>query len=343
MATTLTATWPAQLIAGAWQSVTISYAGSTPAASNPITASAGTMGQSPQAISGQLVSLTVQVPTTGTSVTFTDTASAATVTIPISSTPGTTRILAFTSYCGDTPDHVKIPFDPDNFITTFAGGGPGNATVDRMDTHANVGPPIGTPMIRNAPGQFFYYIADVAPAATYNYFFCQLLNSQLAVRGFYAVPTPPPSATPTGTPTATSPSFADALAMFRPGSATGVVCHAQAIENSPFVLLARVLDANGNPILPTAVASIAIDVWNVPDDVQTANLTATPANVISATLVVDPRWAADSIGFNLALPVPGTAIPTGDRTYRVEVTITPTAGAAFVLLWDVQCVGTFGA
>ena len=187
--TTLTATWPAQLIAGAWQSVTISYAGSTPAASNPITVSAGTMGQSPQAISGQLVSLTVQVPTTGTSVTFTDTASAATVTIPISSTPGTTRILAFTSYCGGTPDHAKIPLDPDDFITKFAGGGPGNATVDRMDTHANVGPPIGTPMIRNAPGQFFYYIADVAPAATYNYFFNQLVNTQPNIRGFFAMPT----------------------------------------------------------------------------------------------------------------------------------------------------------
>ena len=142
----------------------------------------------------------------------------------------------------------------------------------------------------------------------------------------------------TGGPTA--PTGA-AAAIFRPGAVISCADAAGLVNaGSSFVLLARVLGTDGNPIGPSAVASIAATVTDVPDQ-TTANV-AVPADlttVVSATLRTDARWTEDGIGYNLGLTIPGTAVPTAGRTYEAVATVTTTGGDVFRLVWNLQAIG----
>jgi hypothetical protein len=169
-------------------------------------------------------------------------------------------------------------------------------------------------------------------AATYTWIATAVLNG---------VTSPPFSSTTPGDSSSTvnlstlpaSPFGGVATGDFAPVS-TG---YAQVVAGSGLTLLARVLGTDGMPIATSAVSTIGVVVTNVPDDVITLTGQPTVAATVSPTLQIDPRWNEDAVGFNITLPLPPWAFPTGDRTYRVDATITATAGAVAKVLWNVQC------
>ena len=59
--------------------------------------------------------------------------------------------------------------------------------------------------------------------------------------------------------------------------------------------------------------------------------TLTIANVVFDTLqttALDPWWTADSTGYNFGWLVPATTMIVGGIPYNIDLTFTPTAGAA---------------
>jgi hypothetical protein len=116
----------------------------------------------------------------------------------------------------------------------------------------------------------------------------------------------------------------------------------QCIANSPVVLLARVVDADGVAVSSTNVSSLQVKVFDRGTGTQIGTA-ATPAvdEVVFDTLMTDARWSADDVGYNFACPIAGQYFPSGDTTYRVEVKVTPTGQDAFYLLWDLDCTEIF--
>jgi hypothetical protein len=162
--TTLTLLFPPQLENGQQRTVTIGYAGSDPNTS-ALNASAGTM-PSTQWVVGQSVSVDYTPPATGDSVTFTDLESGATLVVPVvaPATIGQSLFVVLTLVPSAFDD--ECPIDPDEGFLTFSGNGSNGATVIRTDTNASVGPPVGTPLIHDAVGQYHYIIPLPATGLT---------------------------------------------------------------------------------------------------------------------------------------------------------------------------------
>lgn len=111
------------------------------------------------------------------------------------------------------------------------------------------------------------------------------------------------------------------------------------IANSGATLMARLRRNDGTTLVPADVNSVAIKVYD-----DTGKLTATlpgSAYTIFSSLQVDARWVIDSIGYQFAVNVPGTAWTKGNVTYRVEAAITPAVGNLFFVLWDCDTTLTY--
>jgi hypothetical protein len=107
-----------------------------------------------------------------------------------------------------------------------------------------------------------------------------------------------------------------------------------AIENSAVILLARVLGANGVPIVQSDITSILLRVFD-----QDLGTLVTPTGggggytgttlVVSAVVInapaADVRWTyADPP--NVVIPLDGSFVPDGNKNYQIEVKFTPAAG-----------------
>jgi hypothetical protein len=110
----------------------------------------------------------------------------------------------------------------------------------------------------------------------------------------------------------------------------------QIISNSSVTLVARITDNLGNNLLQSTTTSISVSVYDLVEETVTFTDGQIVADVVFNTLQLDGRWNQDIIGYNLAIQLAGSCFPcpNGNTTYRVEVTINPTAGDPFVVLWD---------
>jgi hypothetical protein len=114
------------------------------------------------------------------------------------------------------------------------------------------------------------------------------------------------------------------------------------IENSPAVLLRRVTGVAGTILTSEDIDAISVKVWNSDYSTLVTTLTPDKADVVYDDLQTTDtsRWTLDSVGYNWALTMPGTAWPAAG-TYAVEVKVTPTAGDAFYLLWRVEATNIY--
>lgn len=141
---------------------------------------------------------------------------------------------------------------------------------------------------------------------------------------------------------------------------TGVV-----FEGGSFVLLARILGADGTPAVQASFTDIDYEVWSIPVplDKRTGldwqakyvNVT-TPAKVVEETAMVvadvifdtlqtDDRWTVDATGYNFAFEMPADTIPESllDNYpkipwYDIPVKFTPTTGEVFFARFRVEAV-----
>lgn len=107
----------------------------------------------------------------------------------------------------------------------------------------------------------------------------------------------------------------------------------EAMEDTGVLLLARVVDWDGNLLTQANTTSVTVTCYDKnstpPDKLE---LTATPAvaDVIFDTEQSGGNWPYDD-GYTFKYPMPATALPTGGHGYVVEVMITPASGEVFML------------
>lgn len=101
--------------------------------------------------------------------------------------------------------------------------------------------------------------------------------------------------------------------------------------------MARVLGNDGAAVLQSNVASINAKMFDIESD-PTADLLTnrvlTVASVIfDALQASDARWTVDTTGYNFLYVLPAEDLPD-PTTYRVEVTITPSSGGVFPIVYE---------
>ena len=112
-----------------------------------------------------------------------------------------------------------------------------------------------------------------------------------------------------------------------------MIIRARVIENSPAVLMARILGVNGSPMGVSDVASITVKSYNPGSAIQTGNTVIPSVSGTITPLTLDGRWKSDLIGYNFALALDGSMWPDEGAT-QVEVKITPSGTASpFYVVW----------
>jgi hypothetical protein len=111
------------------------------------------------------------------------------------------------------------------------------------------------------------------------------------------------------------------------------------------VLLARIVDASGAPIVNAGVSGISYLAHDCDAGTSGSNTPVTVGQVLFDTLRTDYGWNQDSTGYNLRIIVPASAFswipeidPIGDptnRRFQIDVKITPTSGEPFVVVFGV--------
>ena len=139
------------------------------------------------------------------------------------------------------------------------------------------------------------------------------------------------------------------------------VVFGEAFEGHTVVLMARVVGADGSPLVAADLTSIKYEVWSIPIPTEydlrdarskyvtvsvpekvTSETTLTVADVIFDTLQTDPRWTKDSTGYNFAVEMPDDAfdvIPLDQypkaQWHEVAVRFVPTDGEPFAAAFKV--------
>lgn len=120
-------------------------------------------------------------------------------------------------------------------------------------------------------------------------------------------------------------------------------------KNASATFLARVLDANGNPLAPSSINSAsvtvtALDSSNPNNETAITGFTAvtlTPSAILFASLQIGGLWDADSIGYNFAHTLDvssGQAFATAGLFYRVLYLLNPISGQPIPLRFRVKAV-----
>lgn len=135
-------------------------------------------------------------------------------------------------------------------------------------------------------------------------------------------------------------------------------------EGGSFVLLARILGADGEPVVQASFTNIKYEVWSIPVPLEErrgdwttkfvnvdipaneVNETAMViADVIFDTLQTDDRWTVDTTGYNFAFEAPAATLPASDLEdypqipwYNVVVKFTPAVGEVFFAQFNLQAV-----
>ena len=128
-----------------------------------------------------------------------------------------------------------------------------------------------------------------------------------------------------------------------------LVTKAKVIENSAVILTAKVKDpVTGTMLIPADVTSMLLRVYEVPtsgtptlivpagESEPYTGTALTVADVVLDPPDTGPLANGDAEGINVRLALDGSHLPDGDKTYRAEVKVTPAAGDAFYLLWELK-------
>ena len=109
------------------------------------------------------------------------------------------------------------------------------------------------------------------------------------------------------------------------------------IEDTPAVLMARVMGVDNAAVTTSTISTITCNVY---DETGTAPDTAvvSPAQVVATvvkdTLQTDARWTEDSTGYNFISTIAATGFPTGNHRYRVEFKFTDTSANVFWVIFE---------
>ena len=126
-------------------------------------------------------------------------------------------------------------------------------------------------------------------------------------------------------------------------------------EDSPIALMDRVKNLSGTNITQASVSTITyrVDEYASENDARstsngteiTDDTSLTKTDVVFDTLQTAAPWdsTADATGYNFRVDLAGTHRPNGNKWHRVEITITPSTGGAFPLVWIIETLAMGGS
>ena len=104
---------------------------------------------------------------------------------------------------------------------------------------------------------------------------------------------------------------------------------AYAVSNRGVLILARVVDWDGNLLTQAACTGISYVVYDESDnDTPVGSDTLTVSAVVFNTAQTGGNWPY-SDGYNFKWMMPATLVPTKGHLYRVEITVDPVSGEDF--------------
>lgn len=108
-------------------------------------------------------------------------------------------------------------------------------------------------------------------------------------------------------------------------------------EDQSAVLLARLVNADGDYITQSTISSIAYQVFDLgAAGAQSSTGTFVVASTVFNSLQTGMEWSRDDTGYNFKATVPASAFPTARRQYRVEVAFTPSSGDVFYAMFEID-------
>jgi hypothetical protein len=114
-------------------------------------------------------------------------------------------------------------------------------------------------------------------------------------------------------------------------------------EGVPLTVMHRVQGNAGSNITQASLTAITCTVYDVDDAMAVVNSPAVViANAVFDTLqttALDPRWTADSTGYNFRFTLPAASFPLG-RRYLVKFTFDPVSGEDFLVLVEHRTLET---
>ncbi len=125
--------------------------------------------------------------------------------------------------------------------------------------------------------------------------------------------------------------------------------HGTAFKNASAILLARVVDADGNNIQQTNLSAIEYSIYEL-DPAQLNQLTIVLGHngvslgiedVIFDTLQTGGLWTTDEIGYNFRHQIDvseNEAFPTAGTQYQVRYQLTPTTGQKSILRFQLRVI-----
>ena len=99
------------------------------------------------------------------------------------------------------------------------------------------------------------------------------------------------------------------------------------IEGNAVRLMIRArLISNGEYVTIDDIHAISVCVYNA-DTLELVDCTTfDPEYYVFDTLQTSDEWRSDEVGYNIALPIPGTMFPDGATNYVIEYVIDPYDG-----------------
>lgn len=113
--------------------------------------------------------------------------------------------------------------------------------------------------------------------------------------------------------------------------------------NSSIILMARLITSAGEYITQSDIDSITLTAYDLEDPYpSTYSATLSIANTIFDTLQTNSLlWDGDETGFNFKYVLPGSVLENSNTTYQIEITISPTNGEDFVIIYRIETGESF--
>lgn len=115
------------------------------------------------------------------------------------------------------------------------------------------------------------------------------------------------------------------------------VIKGQAYQQSGVILMARLISNAGVYVSQAAISSITCGVYDTASPNQVvASPSVSVASTIYDTLQTNLLWTKDALGYNFKYELPSSALPRGNKTYRVEFRVTPVGGQQYHIVFEIQ-------
>lgn len=118
----------------------------------------------------------------------------------------------------------------------------------------------------------------------------------------------------------------------------------ESLENNPRYVCYRQTTVSGSLLQQSDVSSMKLFVYETESGTLKTASGGETLTVGSCVFNTAQDWDIDDEGYNIRIPISGTYLADGGKTYRVEVKITPTSGEAYYLdAVEITTVETYSA